>query len=92
MLSKTHYANGQEVYRLEDGRLTYFFKNGTLKAQGGFTGGMMQGEWTFYRETGQLWHIGNFRDSLKHGAWTSYGRDGNVESEDTFENGKKLKK
>ena len=54
MLDKKNYTNGQKVQELKGNRLTYFFKNGKVKAEGFFENSLMEGEWIFYRETGQL--------------------------------------
>lgn len=34
MLDKKNYTNGQKVYELAGDRLTYFFKNGKITAEG----------------------------------------------------------
>jgi hypothetical protein len=54
MLDKKNYSNGQKAYELIRGKLTCFFKNETVKAEGLFIKKQMEDEWTFYRETGQL--------------------------------------
>lgn len=92
MLSKTHYANGQKVYELGEGRLTYFYKSGKLKAEGPFADGMMQGEWRFYDESGRLLQTGNLKDNLKDGLWIRYAGDGTEEYNEKFEAGRKVKK
>ena len=84
MLGKTHYANGQKTYELAEQRLTYFFKNGTMKAEGLYWNDKMEGEWQFYRETGQLWQVGHFENGQKNGPWRRYNRSGDVEYEAVF--------
>ncbi len=91
-MKQKRYANGQKTYEQKGDILTYFFKDGTVKATGKSINGMMQGEWNFYRATGQLWQVGNFKDDLKHGTWIRYDRSGNLEYEAYFENGKERKK
>lgn len=88
MMNNKKYANGQKIYEQAGEMLTYFFKDGNVKAKGKSIQGMMQGEWTFYRETGQLWQVGNFKDNQKHGKWIRYDKQENLEYEKTFENGK----
>lgn len=44
MLEKKKYANGQNVYELVDNKLTYYFKNGKIKAEGYFINDLMEGE------------------------------------------------
>lgn len=91
MQGRTHYANGQPVFRQQGDTLTYYFKTGLTKAEGASIGGNMQGEWRFWRETGELWQIGHFRDGVKHGPWGRFARDGSVEKQDMYENGKAVK-
>jgi len=91
MLEKKNYANGQEVYKNEDNKLTYYFKNGKTKAEGPFENNQMQGEWKFYRESGQLWQIGNLHNDKKHGTWTRFDKENQQEYHESFEEGK-LKK
>ena len=91
MLEKKYYANETPVFDLTGDRLTYYYKNGKLKADGKYINGKMEGEWIFYRETGQLWEIGNFLDGMKHGSWTRYGRDDKVEKVQIFGKGKEIK-
>lgn len=69
-------------------RLTYFFADGTLKAEGPYINSLMDGEWRFYRQTGQLWVVGNFSRGQKHGRWTRWDKGGKVEYDETFAAGK----
>jgi len=91
MMKQKQYANGQKTFEQSDDILTYFFKNGEIKAFGKSENTLMQGEWKFYRESGQLWQVGNFKDNLKHGKWIRYNKENELEYEEYFENGKKLK-
>ena len=72
--------------------LTYYFKDGTIKAQGAALHGVMQGEWKFYRATGQLWQMGNFYHGKKNGHWIRFNKLDEMEYEAIFENGKIQKK
>lgn len=92
MKDKSRYTNGQLIYEHNDDILTYYYKNGKIKARGPSIEGKMQGEWKFYRETGQLWQIGNFKDNLKHGQMIRYDRNNQVEYDKKFNNGKLIKK
>ncbi len=89
---KKEYANGQKVFEQGGDILTYFYKNGRIKARGDSIGGIMRGKWIFYRETGQLWQVGNFKDNQKHGSWIRYSRKDQIEYDETFANGKLIKK
>lgn len=88
MLDKKYYVNGQIAHELVGDLLTYFFKNGKVKAKGTFINGLMEEEWLFYRETGQLWQIGNFKNSKKNGSFIRYDRNDQAEYQETFENDK----
>ncbi len=92
MMENKTYANGQKVHELSGDRLTYFYKNGRIRAEGPFINGQMEGEWTFYRETGQLWQVGHFKHNQKHGHFIRYDRNDQVEYEEVFDNGKIVKK
>lgn len=92
MLKKKFYSNGQPVFELAGNKLTYFYKNGNIKAQGPYINNLMEGEWLFYRETGQLWQVANFRNSKKHGSWIRYDRNGNIEYREEFDNNRIINK
>ncbi|MBN1937007.1 MAG: hypothetical protein JW934_20270 [Anaerolineae bacterium] len=91
MLGKEYYANGQRVYQLEENILTYYFKNGAIKAAGRYQDGQMEGEWRFYRETGALWQIGHLKNGKKHGTWIRYSKENRIEYEAIFIDGKEKK-
>lgn len=91
MLKKKEYANGQKVYELVENKITYFFMNGKVKAEGIFENNQMQGEWRFFRETGQLWQVGNFMNHEKNGSWIRFDKSGKLEYEETFKDNKLIK-
>lgn len=91
MMKKKEYANGQKTYEQKGDILTYFFKDGKVKAEGTSINGSMEGEWKFYRESGQLWQVGHFRGDQKHGRWIRYDKEGNLEYEEQFDKGKIVK-
>jgi len=84
MQDKQHYANGQEVYRQDKNKRTYYYKNGKIKAEGPFEKDQMEGEWRFYRETGQLLQIGNFLNNEKYGEWTRFDKNDQLEYNELF--------
>lgn len=86
------YSNGQKTFEQTGDNLTYFFKNGKIKAEGLSINELMEGEWKFYRETGQLWQVGNFKEGLKHGSWLRYDKKDQLEYNETFDKGKLVKK
>lgn len=92
MLEKKFYANGQKSHEFNGNKLTYFFKNGKVKAEGIFEDGKMEGEWKFYRETGQLWQIGNFKNSKKNSSFTRYDKNDHLEYAEKFKDGNIIKK
>jgi antitoxin component YwqK of YwqJK toxin-antitoxin module len=92
MLENKEYVNGQKTYEFVGNKLTYFYKNGNIKAEGIFENDLMQGEWRFYRETGQLWQVGNFINGMKNGPWVRYDKTGKLEYSETFIENKIVKK
>ena len=91
MMKNKEYSNGQKTFEQTGDRLTYFFKNGKIKAEGFFINEIMEGEWKFYRETGQLWQVGNFNAGQKHGSWLRYDKMDRLEYKESFLNGKLVK-
>ncbi len=92
MFDKKTYANGQKTYDFNDDVLTIYFKNGQIKATGKHVDNMMQGQWLFYRESGLLWQVGHLVENLKHGRWVRYDLNGEIEYDETFIEGKQIKK
>jgi antitoxin component YwqK of YwqJK toxin-antitoxin module len=90
MLDKKTYVNGQQIYELIDDMLTFYYKNGKLKAKGAYRDQQLDGEWIFYRETGQLWQIGYFKMCKKQGTWTRYDRNDQIEYKESFIEDKKI--
>ena len=91
MLGKEKYSNGQKIYAFEDTILTYYFKNGTVKAFGKYEDERMEGEWKFFRETGELWQVGSFENGKKNGTWLRYDRGQNLEYKANFIDDKEQK-
>ena len=91
MMKNKTYSNGQKTFEQVGEELTYFFKNGKIKAEGISINGIMEGEWKFYRETGQLWQVGNFKEGQKRGSWIRYDKKGKLEYQETFTNGNLMK-
>jgi antitoxin component YwqK of YwqJK toxin-antitoxin module len=86
------YANGQVVSEQNGDTLTYYFEDGTIKAQGQSVDGIMRGRWIFNKKEGYLWQVGHFDDDgQKHGSWTRYNPDGSVQVEQHFAHGKRTK-
>jgi len=86
------YKNGEKAIELIGTKLTYYFKNGKVRAVGIFENEMMEGEWKFYRETGQLWSIGNFKNNMKHGSWVRFNRNDEIEYNEEFIENKIIKR
>jgi antitoxin component YwqK of YwqJK toxin-antitoxin module len=87
------YNNGQAVSEQKGDILTYYLKDGTVKARGKYIDGLMQGKWIFNKKEGYLWQIGHFDDQGKqHGLWVVYNQDGSVQKEKHFEHGKQIEK
>jgi antitoxin component YwqK of YwqJK toxin-antitoxin module len=85
------YSNGQIGYEQTGDTLTYYQKDGSVKATGKCINGSFEGEWKTYKKEGYLWVVGHFKNNKKHGKWTRYKADGSIEKEELFEDGKKTK-
>ena len=92
MLEKKSYANGQKTYEINGNSLTFYYKSGTIKAEGPYENNLMEGEWLFYRESGKLWQVGNFKKNMKHGQWIRYDKKDKIEYMAEFVNNKIQKK
>ena len=86
------YSNGQMISDQKGDILTYYLKDGRIKAQGKFIDGKMEGKWIFNKKEGYLWQVGYFENGSQHGLWTRYNPDGSVQKETLFERGKSVKK
>ncbi len=85
MLGKKHYANGQKVYELSGDTLTYFYRNGRIRAEGLYVNNLMEGEWKIYRQTGQLWVVCNYVKGNKCGSNIRYDRLDNIDNDENIE-------
>ena len=47
MMKNKAYSNGQKTFEQEGEKLSYFFKNGKIKAEGISINGIMEGDWKF---------------------------------------------
>ena len=92
MMKNKTYSNGQITFEQSGDQLTYYFKNGKVKAKGKFVNELMEEECIFYRETGQLWQVGNFKDGQKHGPWVRYNKQDVLEYQEVFDQGVQQKK
>lgn len=91
MKTDNAYSNGQRVTAQNGDTLTYFFEDGSIKAQGKYVGGIMQGEWLFNKKEGYRWQVGHFDEAgQKHGSWVRYLPDGTVQVEQYFDHGKRI--
>ena len=87
------YTNGQKITEQKGVTLTYYFEDGTIKAQGKSVNGIMQDKWIFNKKEGYLWQVGHFNDEgKKHGSWVRYNSDGSVQNQAYFEQGQQIKK
>ncbi len=91
MLEKKIFANGQQLYDLKGDYLTYYFKNGAIKAEGRYVKNHKEGEWKYYRKDGHLWKINTYQQGKKHGPCQRYSPEGQVETDELFEQGVRIK-
>lgn len=83
------YSNGQIISEQKGEVLTYYHKDGKIKAEGKYIDGKFQGKWVFNKKEGFLWQVGYFKDNQKHGEWIRYNKSGDIESKQHFKDGKK---
>lgn len=91
MKTSGKYNNGQIVQEQKGDILTYYHKDGKIKAQGKCIDGSFEGKWEFFKKEGFLWQIGSFKNNQKHGEWIRYKADGSIEKEQKFDTGVELK-
>ena len=91
MRTSGNYNNGQPVKEQKGDILTWYHKDGKIKAQGKCIDGSYEGKWEFFKKEGFLWGIGHFENNQKHGQWIRYKADGSVEKEQTFSKGVEVK-
>lgn len=88
MKTSGKYNNGQIVQEQKGDMLTFYHKDGKVKARGQCVDGSFEGEWKFFKKEGFLWQVGHFKNNQKHGKWTRYDADGNIEKEQIYVEGK----
>ncbi|MGZ3722996.1 MAG: toxin-antitoxin system YwqK family antitoxin [Bdellovibrionales bacterium] len=67
-----------------DGKFQRFSENGTLVADGFYTGGQMSGEWTRYWSNGEVRDRGTWKDDKPIGRWKSFSNSGELEHDVTY--------
>lgn len=88
-VEKNIYTNGQKVYELNHEYLTYYFKDGALKAKGPLIKNKKEGLWQFYHRSGELWKEGAYLKGKKEGRWQRFSAEGQVEEDAHYEKGLK---
>lgn len=78
MKTSGKYNNGQIVKELKGDTLTFYHKDGRIKAQGKYINDSFEGKWAFYKKEGYLWNIGHFKNNKKHGKWVRYKWSGTL--------------
>jgi antitoxin component YwqK of YwqJK toxin-antitoxin module len=86
------YNTGQKVSEQKGDTLTWFYKDGTIKAKGKSIHDSMEGKWIFNRPSGELCQVGNFSNNQKHGEWIRYDKKGEIEYHAEFREGKLVNK
>lgn len=67
------------------------FTDGSLRAEGTYEHGALNGAWTWYRATGGLLQRGGFLDNEKHGRWDRWNPDGTPLDTTEWDRGKKVR-
>lgn len=60
--------------------------------EGPFVNNLIEGECNFYRENGRLMQVIHFIHQQKEGSWIRYSKDGQHDYDETFKEGKTIKK
>jgi antitoxin component YwqK of YwqJK toxin-antitoxin module len=77
-----------DIIDFENGKASYFHKNGKVQSEGKISGQMGQeGKWILYYENGQVNAEGNYINGKKDGVWTWYDVKGKKTDEQTYQNG-----
>lgn len=72
------------------GAALYFYTNGKLREEGGYTEGKRSGSWTQYNEVGQISCLASFKADEKHGKWIIRDTKGNLRFEMFYFEGEKI--
>jgi antitoxin component YwqK of YwqJK toxin-antitoxin module len=80
-----HYVAGERT-----GLWRHYFRNGALRSEFRYDGGVLNGDCTWYRQTGGLLQKGGFLDGDKHGFWQRWTSSGVLIDEGTFDRGVKF--
>lgn len=77
-----------DIVDFDNGKASYFHKNGKLQSEGKITKQMGQeGKWTLYYENGKVNAEGNYVNGKKDGTWTWYDMNGKKTDEQVYQNG-----
>ena len=80
---------GEYVEGDRHGVWRHFFVDGSVRSEGAYDKGLVDGAWTWYRSTGGLLQRGGFLGTQKHGLWERWDVDGNLIDSGTWDHGKK---
>ena len=67
----------------------HYFVDGSVRSEGTYDKGIVDGAWTWYRSTGGLLQRGGFLMGEKHGLWERWDAAGNPIDSGVWEDGKK---
>ena len=80
---------GEYVEGQRHGVWRHYFVDGSVRSEGTYDRGVVDGPWTWYRSTGGLLQRGGFLGAEKHGFWARWDAEGNVIDNGTWDHGKK---
>jgi len=80
---------GEYVEGKRHGVWRHNFVDGSVRSEGTYDAGVVDGDWTWYRSTGGLLQRGGFLGSEKHGFWERWDANGNLIDQGTWDHGKK---
>ncbi len=80
---------GEYVEGKRHGVWRHSFVDGSVRSEGTYDKGVVDGAWTWYRSTGGLLQRGGFLNAEKHGFWERWDAEGNLIDNGTWDHGKK---
>jgi antitoxin component YwqK of YwqJK toxin-antitoxin module len=72
----------------KEGDWKYFFRNGSISAQGKYVNNLESGKWNYFYEDGKTEQTGVFKQGKTDGLWQWYYPDGTLKREEEFYEGK----
>jgi len=83
----SEYISGKQTAGFFDGKMTWFFQDGSKKLECEFRPGVLNGSFTAWYKNGKLKEKGSFITGKKDGKWLSYASNGKLIADRNFSGG-----